>query len=424
MTERVAIVDGVRTPFCKQMGAFKDLEADDLGAFCVRELVARMAVSPSEVAELVFGNVLQPPHATNIARVLAIKGGLPQTVPAFTVNRNCASGMEAIVTAMTKIQMNHGQIFFAGGTESMSHFPVLFNDEMRNWLWNFTRSKSILQKVKTAASFRPSFLKPKLPGISDPICGLLMGETAEILVRDFKISRHEQDEFAKMSHDRASAATEKFAEEIVPIPIGKKFDRIQKIDDGIRQGLTLEQLAKLRPVFDKIAGTVTAATSSQVTDGAAAVVLMGESKAKSLGIKPLGYIKEWSCAALDPSRMGLGPAFAIAKILQRTNLKLSDFDLFEINEAFAAQVIACIRALDSDTFCKQKLGMEQKAGLIDFAKLNVNGGAIALGHPVGASGARLVLTLVKELNRQGKNLGLASLCVGGGQGEAIVVEVE
>lgn len=424
MTERVAIVDGIRTPFCKQMGAFKNIEADDLGAFAVRELVARLPVASSEVDELIFGNVLQPPHATNIARVLSVKGGLPITVPAFTVNRNCASGMEAVVTAMTKIQMGHGTAMIAGGVESMSHFPVLFNDRARNFLWDLSRAKSFSQKLSVIARFRPSLLKPEMPGIADPLCGLLMGQTAEVLVRDFKISREEQDRFALTSHQRAFRARAKFKEEIVPVPIAPKNTTVQEIDDGVREEATLDQLSKLKPIFDKFTGSVTAGTSSQVTDGAAALLLMSESRAKSLGIKPLGYIKEWSVAGLDPSRMGLGPAFAIAKILKRSGYQLKDFDLIEINEAFAAQVLADISALDSESFCKEKLGLSSKAGLIDQEKLNVNGGAIALGHPVGASGARILLTLLKELNRRGKRLGLAALCVGGGQGEAVIVEVE
>jgi acetyl-CoA acyltransferase len=424
MTDRVAIVDGIRTPFCKQGGVFFDLKAEDLGAYCVRELVARLPVKPDEVSELVFGNVIQPPDATNIARVLSVKGGLPVTVPAFTVNRNCASGMEAIVTAMTKIQMGHGDVMIAGGCESMSRFPVLFSDQMRKWLWNFSKAKFLTQRLFQLLSLRPSFFKPHVPGIQDPLCGLVMGQTAEILVRDFKITREEQDEFALMSHERAAKARPLFKEEIIPIPIPPKNDRVQEVDDGVREGQTLEQLAKLKPVFDKLTGSVTAGTSSQVTDGAAAVLLMRESTAKSLGIKPLGYIRDWSRAGLDPSRMGLGPAFAIAKILKRTGYALSDFDLIEINEAFAAQVIACKKALADDAFCKEKLSLNGAAGMIDSQKLNVNGGAIALGHPVGASGARIVLSLLKELNRRGKNLGLASLCVGGGQGEALVVEVE
>lgn len=426
MIERIAIVDGVRTPFCKANGAFKDIEADDLGAFVVKELLARTGLDPNLIDELIFGNVIQPPHATNIARVLAVKGGVPDHVPALTVNRNCASGMEAIINASNKIRRGEGEVYIVGGTESMTHFPILFRKGMREWLIQLSKAKSFGSKLKMLTSFRPSFLAPEMPKIADPLVGLTMGQTAEVLSREFHVTRKEQDLFAFASQERASKARSegRFNDEIVPLPIAPKYLKIQEDDDGPRDNQTFEGLAKLKPAFDKLTGTVTPGTSSQVTDGAVALLLMKESKAKELGYTPIGYILDDAVAGVEPERMGLGPAFATSKLIRKVHRNLSEFDLIEINEAFAAQVLSVVKALASDEFAKKELGREGAVGQIDHDKLNVNGGAIALGHPLGASGARLVLTLVKELKRRNKKLGLATLCVGGGQGQAVAVEVE
>lgn len=424
MKERIAVIEGVRTPFCKANGALKDTEADDLGAFVIQELLARTGIDPGSIDECIFGNVIQPPHATNIARVLAVKGGIPEHVPALTVNRNCASGMEAIITACRKIRVGEGEIYVVGGAESMTHFPLLFRKQMREWLLKVSKARSFGAKLKLLGSFRPSFLAPEMPKIADPLVGLTMGQTAEVLSREFHVTREEQDEFALASQKRASKARKDkiFSEEIVPIPLAPKFAKIQEEDDGPRSDQTLKGLQKLRPVFDKLTGSVTAGTSSQITDGAAALLIMKESRAKELGLKPIGYLLEDAVAGVEPERMGLGPAFATSKLLLKTGKSLEEFDLIEINEAFAAQVLSVVKALASDDFAKKELKRDKACGLIDKEKLNVNGGAIALGHPLGASGARLVLTLIKELNRTGKKFGLATLCVGGGQGQAIAVE--
>lgn len=426
MNERIAIVDGVRTPFCKANGVLRDIEADDLGAMAVTELLARSGISRDAVDELVFGNVLQPPAAANIARIVAVKGGLPVKVPAFTVNRNCASGLEAITTAANKIRLGYGKILIAGGTESMSNFPVLINKKYKSFLTRLGKAKGWQQKLAALCSFRPSFIVPEIPEISDPLCALSMGQTAENLSREFHITREQQDAFALLSQQRACRAMDDgfLSEEIVPIPVPPKYSDMQLQDDGPRANQTLEALAALKPSFDKVTGSVTAGNSSQITDGAAAVLLMPESVAKEMGLKPLGYIREYAVAGLQPSRMGLGPAFAISKLLAKTEMKLSDIDLIEINEAFAAQVLAVQSACASDDFARRELGRDKAVGEIATDKLNVNGGAIALGHPLGASGTRLVLTLLKELNRRKKNVGLASLCIGGGQGQAAIVEVE
>lgn len=425
MKERIAIVSGVRTPFCKGGGMMRDMQADDLGAYIVAQLLAKSDIPPASIDELIFGNVLQPSQYANIARIIAVKAGLPEKTPAFTVNRNCASGLEAIATAADKILLDHDQIVIAGGTESMSHFPVEVRQGFKDFLQRLGKAKSLTQKFATAWTFRPSFLIPEIPEIADPLCGLNMGQTAEMLAREFKVTRQEQDEFALASQNRAEKAIANgwLADEIESVPIGPKYATVQVQDEGPRPNQTLEALVKLKPAFDPLTGTVTAGNSSQITDGAAAVILMKESKAKELGLVPLGYIRGHAAAALQPRRMGLGPAFAISKVLAKTGLELSDIDLIEINEAFAAQVLAVVRACASDEFARKELGRDKALGTIDPEKLNVNGGAIALGHPLGASGTRLVITLLKELKRRKKNIGIASLCIGGGQGQAIVLEV-
>lgn len=424
--ERIAIVAGIRSPFCKGGGVMKDMEADDLGAYVVTELLAKTGISPKHVDELIFGNVIQPAKFANIARIVSVKAGISVAVPAVTVNRNCASGLEAITTGADKILLGHDDIVVAGGTESMSNFPVEVRKDFKEFLQKLGKAKTFAQKIDALSSFSPSSLIPETPEISDPLCGLSMGQTAENLAREFKVTRQEQDEFALLSQNRAEKAIAegRMNDEIIPVPIAPKNTTVQTQDEGPRANQTLQDLTKLKPVFDKITGTVTAGNSSPITDGAAAVLLMKESKAKELGLKPIGYIRAHAAAGLEPSRMGLGPVFAMSKVLKKTGLKLSDIDLFEINEAFAAQVLAVLRASASDEFAKKELGLDKALGTIDLEKLNVNGGAIALGHPLGASGTRLVITLLKELKRRNKKIGMASLCIGGGQGQAIVVEVE
>lgn len=426
MNERVAIVEGIRTPFCKAGGLMRDIEADDLGAFIVSELMTRTGLPLSKVDELIFGNVIQPPNAANIARLVAVKGGLPVSMPAFTVNRNCSSGLEAILTARDKILLGNSDIIVAGGTESMSNFPVSVKKQYKNFLQHLSKAKNWKQRLSTLVKFRPSFLIPEIPEIMDPLCGLSMGQTAEVLAREFRITREEQDKFALMSQQRAAKAIAegKMAQEIAPIPLPPDYSVVQLQDEGPRSNQTFEALAKLKPSFDSITGTVTAGNASPMTDGAAAVLLMKESKAKAMGFTPLGYIRDYAEAGLQPSRMGLGPVFAISKLLARTGMRLSDFELVEINEAFAVQVLAVVKACASDDFARKELGRERSLGEIDLKNLNVNGGAIALGHPLGASGTRLILTLLRELKRQNKKLGLAALCIGGGQGQAAIVEVE
>jgi acetyl-CoA acyltransferase len=424
MKRRVAIISGVRTPFCKAGGLFRDIQADDLGAWAVKGVMNKTGIHPDQIDQLIFGNVLQPLHAANIARVIAIKANLPVSIESYTVNRNCASGLESITSAATLIRHGRAETIIAGGVESMSNTPILFPKEMTQFLRSLAQAKTWSQKLKAWAKFRPSYLLPELPKLHDPLCGLSLGQTAELLAREWEIDRNTQDAFALSSQQRAAEAQQRgyFNEEIVPVPFPPEYNKFQMSDDGIRDKQTLEALANLKPAFDRNLGSVTAGNSSQITDGAVAFLLMSEEKAKEQGLEPLGYIKEYAYAGLDPAHMGLGPVFATSKVLKATGLSLNDIDLIEINEAFAAQVLACIKAFTNPEFAKTQLGHSSSLGEIGHDKINVNGGAIAMGHPLGASGARLVLTLLHELKRRDKKLGLATLCIGGGQGGALIIE--
>ena len=428
MNERIAIIDGIRTPLTKAGDILKSVSADGLGVTVVKEILARTEIDPKLIDEVVIGNVAQPANAANIARVIAIKAGIPIATPAMTVHRNCASGFEAITTSATKLLANQSNIIVAGGTESMSNIPLLYNAKMTSFFENLMKAKSLSQRLRTLLTFRLSHLKPVigvLEGLTDPTCGLIMGLTAENLSREFQIGREEQDKYALNSHQKAVSAIENqiLAQEIVPIPIPPTYQSVQEIDIGPRKSQSLQALAKLRPYFDRKNGTVTVGNSCPLTDGAAAVLLMRESQAKAEGYKPLGYLRDFAYAGLDPHRMGLGPVYATSKLLQRVGLSMAGFDLVEMNEAFAAQAIACVKAFESDSFSKTYLNQDKAVGAIDPDKLNVNGGAIALGHPVGTTGTRLVITLLKELKRRQLNRGLATLCVGGGQGGSLIVEV-
>ena len=429
MKERIAVIDGLRTPIAKASGKLKNLQAESLGSFALSELALRVGIDYDMYDEIIIGNVSQPAHAANVARVIALKAGFNEAIPAYTVHRNCASGMEAITSASEKILSGRGEIYMAGGVESMSNIPLLFNKKMVALFESLFRSKSPIDKIKTLSTFTPSHLKPiigLMEGLTDPLTGLMMGSTAEILAQDFGISRREQDEFAVLSHQKAEGAQKNgiFSEEIAPIVYDTQKGLVMSDDDGIRYSQNLDALSKLRPFFDKKNGTVTAGNSSQVSDAAAAVVLMSESKAKDMGLTPLGYLKEFTYAGLDPARMGLGPAYSTAKILEMSKMKMSDFELIELNEAFASQVLANLEAFESKKYANTHLGRTEALGAIDTNILNVNGGAIALGHPVGMTGTRLVIHTLKELRRQNKNVALATLCIGGGQGASMILEVE
>ncbi len=427
--QRIAIVDGLRTPMAKAGGKFKDIQADTLGARLMRELMMRSSVDFDDVDEVIIGNVAQPIHAANIARVIALRAGFSEAIPAMTVHRNCASGMESITSAAARIHAKEGKIYLCGGVESMSNIPFVYSKKMTNLFVQLSKSKTTLDKFRTLFGFRPTDLKPiigLMSGLTDPVSGLIMGLTAEVLARDFGISRQEQDEFALRSHEKALKAKNsgRFKQESTAVVYDEVGGKYLDYDDGIRRGLTIEKLGRLKPFFDKKNGTVTAANSSQITDAAAGVIVMSESEAKKRGITPLGYLSSYSYKGLEPKRMGLGPVFATHELFAKTGLGMKDIDLMEINEAFAAQVIACQKAFESKIFAKTHFGDTKALGAINPDILNVNGGAIAFGHPVGMTGTRLVITLLHELKNRGLHTALATLCIGGGQGAALLLEAE
>jgi acetyl-CoA C-acetyltransferase/acetyl-CoA acyltransferase len=415
----VAILEGIRTPFAKAFGPLAGVSAQELGRVVTHAVLERASLRPEQIDQVVFGNVALPADAANIARVIALLAGIPRDRIAHTVQRNCASGMEAITTAARLIQLGEARTVVAGGTESMSQIPLLYNAEATALYLELARGRTWWQRLRTLLKFRPRHFRPVRAvqlGLTDPVSGLIMGATAEILADEFGVSRAEQDAFALESHRRAAAAQASgvLAKEIAPVQAVSQ-------DVGIRAEQSLEALAKLKPFF-KEGGTVTVGNSCPLTDGAAAVILLPGEAARAEGRRPLGYLRAYAYAGCDPARMGLGPAFATSKLLEHTGLELKDIDLVELNEAFAAQVIANERAFASDRFAQEQLGRSHALGTLDRARMNVNGGAIALGHPVGATGARLVLTLLKELQRRGLRRGLATLCVGGGQGAALLLE--
>jgi acetyl-CoA acetyltransferase family protein len=424
---RLVIVDGIRTPFCKVGTDLAECDAAELGRVAVNALLVRTGIDPAIIDEVIFGCVAQPVDSANVARIIALRAGIPEHVPAVTVHRNCASGCEALTQAFEKMSAGRGDIFIVGGGESMSQIPLLFKQRTALKFNALARAKTFAAKARVLASFRPVDFQPRVGlqlGLTDPFCGLNMGETAEILAREFAISREMQDAFALESHQRAIASRDILAEEICPIYENPK-SKIQNpkcVDNGPRPDASLDALAKLRPVFDRKTGSVTAGNSSQISDGAVALLVMSEQKAAALGFEPLGALAGYAYAGCDPARMGLGPLFAIAKAETLTGFAVETADLVELNEAFAAQSLAVLKCMKSEEFARAFLHREKPLGKIPKEKLNVNGGAIALGHPVGATGARLVLTSLKELARRKARRALVTLCVGGGQGAALWLE--
>ncbi|HEX9784596.1 MAG TPA: thiolase family protein [Opitutaceae bacterium] len=427
MTRAVYIVDGVRTPFCRMGTVFAEAPADDLGRAAAGTLLARTGIDPEAIDEVIFGCVGQPVESANIARVIALRSGVPESVPAMTVQRNCASGFEAITQAAMRIAVGRGEVFLVGGTESMSQYPLLFGREAARKFSDLSRMKTMSARLGAMARFRPADFKPLVSlrlGLTDPVCGLNMGQTAELLARDWGITREDQDQFALRSHLRAIEARARLADEIEPYCYAVNGHDAPGIaaDNGPREGQTIEALAKLRPVFEKKHGTVTAGNASQVTDGAAALLVVSEDALRTHNLRPLGRLVDYAYSGCEPGRMGLGPVFAIAELETRSGYGPAEADIIEINEAFAAQVLACCRAAESADFARRHLGRDRPLGEIPGEKLNVNGGAIAFGHPVGTSGTRLALTALKELRRRKQRQALVSLCVGGGQGGALWLE--
>jgi acetyl-CoA acetyltransferase family protein len=423
--EQLLIIDGVRTPFCKAGTELAGLAADELGRVAVNALLTRTGLDPALVDEVIMGCVAQPADAANVARVIALRAGIPQSVPAITVSRNCASGCEALTQAQERLRAGRGSVFIVGGVESMSNIPLLFSSTAAKKFGRLNRAKTLGQRARVLASFRPADFKPRiglLLGLSDPVSGLNMGETAEVLARENGITRAKQDAFALQSHQRATAARARLVDEICPVYSTTNGAAAITQDHGPRADQTLDALMRLKPQFDRRNGSITAGNASQVTDGAVALLVMGESRARELNLKPLGVLSGYAYAGCDPARMGLGPVHAMARANEQTGFTLADADLVEINEAFAAQTLAVIKCAASGDFARRMLHRDEPLGEIAVDKLNVNGGAIALGHPVGASGARLVLTALKELQRRQTRRALVTLCVGGGQGAALWLE--
>lgn len=422
--KKVYVVDGARTPFLKAKGKLGPFSGGDLAVGCARALLARQKFSPMAFDEVIVGAAMPSADEANIGRVVALRVGCGDKVPAWTVMRNCASGMQALDSAYMNILAGKSHLVLAGGTDAMSHAPLLFGPAMVNWLADWYAAKSFGQRAGVVTKFRLSYLVPViaiLKGLTDPIVKLSMGSTAEIVAKRFGITREMMDAFAAESHQRvlAGRAAGHFSE-IEPLIDAAGI--VYKEDDGVRTDSTKERLAKLRPVFDKTYGSVTAGNASQVTDGAAMLILASEEAVARYDLNPLGAIVDSQWSGLDPAEMGLGPVHAITPMLLRNGLGLNDLDCLEINEAFAAQVLGCLAAWESEAYCKEKLGLSGAFGAMDRAKFNVDGGAIAIGHPIGASGARVVLHALKTLERTSGKRAAASLCIGGGQGGAMLLE--
>jgi acetyl-CoA acyltransferase len=421
---RVAIVTGVRTPFAKAGTLFKSLSAIELGRLCVAELIQRTNLNGSDVDAVVFGTVVQSVQAPNIAREVALMPLLGKTVDAWSVSRACASANQAIADAADQIALGHMDCVIAGGAESLSNVPILHSRGFSDVLMAANKARNISQKLSAFSKVRPKDLVPVAPAIAEPTTGETMGQSAEKMAKLNGISREEQDEFALRSHRLAAAGLRdgRLAAEMFPVYVPPKYEKIATTDNGVREDSTLDQLASLKPVFDKRYGSVTAGNASPLTDGAAAVLLMSEEKAAALGYQPLGFIRSYATAAVDPGEQLLqAPVIAAPRALQRAGLSLRDIDLVEMHEAFAAQVLSNLHGLESQAWA-ERAGLSQPVGEVDRARLNVMGGSLAIGHPFGATGARVTTTLCNELSRRGGQFGLLTVCAAGGLGFAMVIE--
>ncbi len=421
----VFIVDGNRTPFLKARGV-GPFSAADLAVSAGKALLMRQPIDPSDLDEVILGCAMPSPDEANIGRIVALRLGCGERVPGFTVMRNCASGMQALDNAAMQIASGRSHLVLAGGVDAMSRAPLLLNEKMTAWMAQWFLAKTWSQRTGLLTQLRPSFLAPVialLRGLTDPVVGLNMGQTAEKVAFRFQITRAEMDAFAAQSHARVNQAyAEGWMPEVTPLIDSK--GRIYTQDNGFRADSSVDKLANLKPFFDKKYGMVTAGNSSQVTDGACLLLLASEQAVKDYGLHVLGRVVDSEWAALDPSQMGLGPVHAATPIMQRHRLTSNEIDCWEINEAFAAQVIGCLRAWNDDAYCQKELGLSKAFGAPDMSQLNQEGGAIALGHPIGASGARIVLHTLENLKRTKSKRGMAAICIGGGQGGAMYVECE
>ncbi len=421
----IYVVDGARTPFLKAQKGPGPFAASDLATQAGRALLLRQPFAPADLDEVILGCAAPSPDETNIGRMVALRLGCGKKVPGWTVMRNCASGMQAIDSAIANIQLGRSALVLAGGVDALSRAPLLYSDAMVRWFAGMMSLRTVNQKIRHFLKLRPAALLTPviglMKGLTDPVVGLLMGQTAENIAWRFGINRQQMDEFAVRSHQRALAAHEAgHLAEIVPLVDGN--GKVYATDDGVRPDADLQGMAKPRPFFDKKYGNITAANSSQITDGAAWVLLASEAAVEKWGLKPLGKIVDSQWSGLEPEEMGLGPVHASTPILQRHGLNLADIDYWELNEAFAAQVLACQAAWQDEAYCREQLGLPGIFGTLDPARLNVDGGAVSIGHPVGASGARIVLHLLHVLRRNQAKRGIATICIGGGLGGAMLLE--
>ena len=425
----IYVIDGARTPFLKAKNRPGVFSAGDLATQAGRTLLARQKFAPQELDEVILGCAAPSVDEVNIGRVAALRMGCGEKVPGWTVMRNCASGMQAIDSGIGNILSGRSNLVLAGGVDALSRAPLLYNERMVNWFSDMAAARTTGQRIGLFARIPfKSLLAPVIgimKGLTDPVVGLLMGQTAENLAHRFGITREQMDAFSVKSHQKVVRAQE--AGHLAPGggEVEALYDakgNIAMLDDGVRKDASMENLKKLKPFFDRKYGNVTAGNSSQITDGAAWLVLASEDSVKRFDLKPLGRIVDSQWAGLDPAQMGLGPVHAATPILKRHGLGLNDLDYWEINEAFAAQVLGCLAAWKDQKYCRDELGLDNALGALDDGKLNVDGGAIALGHPVGASGARIVLHLLKTLRRNNAKRGIASICIGGGLGGAMLVE--
>ena len=423
-SRRPVVVAGYRTPFARSGTVFRDVPAVELARFAARELLYRTGIPGAQVSEVVFGQVIPSVLAPNVAREVSLLPQFPRTIPAYTLNRACASAGQAITNAHDQIRLGHAEVVLAGGVESLSDIPILHSRRMSQVLVAASRAKSLRERIRLFASLRPADLKPVTPAIAEPSTGLTMGQSAEAMAKENGISRDAQDRVALMSHQRAAAATAdgRLPAEIVPWLGGPDGDEVVSSDNGIRPDTSLEALSQLKPVFDRRYGSITAGNSSPLTDGAAAVLLMEESKARALGLTPLTTIRSYAVSAVDPGwQLLMGPGWAVPLAIDRAGISWKDLGLFELHEAFAAQILSNAQAWSSRSWAS-KLGRAEPLGELDWERTNVLGGSIAIGHPFGATGARLVMTLSNEMVRRGVQFGLISICAQGGMGLAMVLE--
>jgi acetyl-CoA acyltransferase len=419
---RVAIVEGCRTPFAKSGTSLKHLSAVELGKVAVRELISRADLDVDEIDHFVYGTVVQSIQEPNIAREVGLGSGIPPTVPAFTVGRACASANQAITSGAEHIALGMADVVITGGAESLTDVPILFSDEMREALVAASKARSLGERLRAFRKIRPNHLAPVTPAIAEPTTGLTMGQSAERMAQENGISREEQDRWALRSHQLAWKATEdgRLTREIAPVYTDG--DAVTR-DNGIRGDSSAEKMASLRPVFDRRYGTITPGNASPLTDGASAVLLMSEEKAKALGYEPLGYIRSYAYASLSPADQLLqGPVFATPVALERGGLSMKDIGLLDMHEAFAAQVLSNIQWLDSKKIAQERLGLSEPVGLPEEDRINVMGGSIAIGHPFGATGGRITVTLLNEMKRRDAEFGLITVCAAGAMGFAMVVE--